>query len=148
MSKTDLHDTKIINETESEISENDQPDAESKLKSSYLCLSDKFTLGHKLRSIGTQGHILGVSKCLQTTSQNCRKSSQYNYQPESCSVGINIKPESRHAWSQTSGTVPGPTPVNPNRITVFSSKHFWIMVPLLNLLLNWKHANKQVILLL
>ena len=72
----------------------------------YLCAHNKIALTHKVRSVGTRSHVLGVSKGMQTSADYSTKSCQFNFTPDSSSIAINVKPDCRNVGSQILSTLP------------------------------------------
>ena len=66
----------------------------------HLCAHNKITLTHKVRSVGTRSHVLGVSKGMQTSADYSTKSCQFDFTPDSSSIAINVKPDCRNVSSQ------------------------------------------------
>lgn len=78
-------------------------------KSPYLSMKDNFKIGHighTVRSVASQFHIVGMSKGFQVYPKSISKAMQYNYISEQVSVGTYVKPESRNVGSQFSRPIP------------------------------------------
>ena len=81
----------------------------------------KLLLTCKVRTIGTC-HVVAVSKSIQISGQYSMKSCKFNSIPESLSITINVKLDSRNVGSQCLSTLPVATESVENKCTVIFNK--------------------------